>query len=205
MACCLSVCRVTRWCSVSVPSPPQEALQAHIAWATVQQQLELVEAKNRKPITRFLIHAPLKHGPAPALDSLTPIALWEVAQKANHVHEGRVLFVRTVGYSGIRTVGLCLLVEDEAGDRAPLVLVNQVQTQVCAPPPPPPPPPLPCGALLAPPPRSASFSQGPGTGGGGGGGFGRRSDCCRKFPREISFSTGARMWALLAVRGIVWT
>lgn len=68
----------------------------------------------------------LEHGIAPSLETVKPTTLRHVAEKVNHIHLDRVIFVTTM-CEAHRQVGTNVLVEDDAGDCLMLSVYNFVQ------------------------------------------------------------------------------
>ncbi len=66
----------------------------------------------------------LQHNKAPnSISTLRATSLREVARRVNHIHEDRILFLKTT-YDAFRIVGMNVLVEDDAGDCIMLSLYN---------------------------------------------------------------------------------
>jgi tetratricopeptide (TPR) repeat protein len=72
---------------------------------------------------RHTIVPSIEHGEAPPMEGLKRTSLQDVARMVNHIHNDKVLFVKTI-HEPYTVVGRTLLVEDDAGDCLSLSLYN---------------------------------------------------------------------------------
>lgn len=85
-------------------------------------------AKGMKHNVQQTMRPHILHGIAPSLETLAQTTLREVATKVNHIHDDRVLFVKTT-YSAYRIVGTNVLVEDSRRDCIMLSLYNFIHDE----------------------------------------------------------------------------
>ncbi|KAL3915104.1 MAG: hypothetical protein SGILL_005802, partial [Bacillariaceae sp.] len=93
--------------------------------ATVKQDSMRAKKNENKFYSRRTMRPHITHGAAPPIRTLTPITLREVATKVNHIHDDRILWVKTI-YDSHKMIGTNVLVEDEMGDCLMLTLYNFV-------------------------------------------------------------------------------
>ncbi|KAL7556218.1 hypothetical protein ACA910_017375 [Epithemia clementina (nom. ined.)] len=84
--------------------------------------------KQIKKVYKFResIRPAIEHGPAPDLENVSPVSLRQVAENVNHIHNDRVVYLKTT-YEAHTVVGVSVLVEDDNGDNIMLSLYNFVQ------------------------------------------------------------------------------
>ena len=105
-------------------APPREVKLSYGHFYESQLREEKKAGMMLHSVVRRSTMPSIMHGVAPPLEGLVPIELREMSKNVNLIHEGRVLFVKTIMYPALRQVGVTMCVEDDAGDVILLGLYN---------------------------------------------------------------------------------